>query len=87
MTFRWGKRSVILAVVVATGVAAQNAVAWNVDYPAVSCWSSGGPGSECRMGYVHNLTYNSGTSVNFNPGLCIYAITQAGNIRGGGAVP
>lgn len=75
------------AAALAAAIAPSTAAAWNTDYPLVSCYSSGAPGSECRMGYTHALTYNSGTSVNFVPGLCIYAITAAGNIRGGGRVP
>jgi hypothetical protein len=63
------------------------ALGWNTDYPPGGCYSTANGLNECRLGYTHALTYNSGTSIYFSAGVCVYAITAAGYIRGGGRIP
>ncbi|HMS72511.1 MAG TPA: hypothetical protein PKB03_05705 [Baekduia sp.] len=71
----------------ALGLSAQSAQAWQTDWPAYPnlCYSSGG--STCNMSGYTNLTYVSGsTYYGTQYGVAVFAITAAGNIRGGGTV-
>lgn len=76
-----------IGVIAALGVFAGSAMAWNTDYPLGTCFSTANGLNQCKLGYTYNLTFNRGSSPYFSDGVCVYSITSAGNIRGGGAVP
>jgi hypothetical protein len=81
VTLRW---RAALAVAFAAGIAllvAGRSFAFNADYCNRFVPTDG---SFCEAA-VHHITYNSGTTSSaYGPGLCVYAITDAGNIRGNG---
>ena len=58
----------------------ERAEAWSKDYCAVYVPTDG---HYCHHGNYNSLTYNSGRR-QAGVGVCVYAITEAGSVRGGG---
>ncbi len=75
----------VASAVMATGaLAPPTASAWSISFCG---WYVAGH-SYCGEGSYKYLTYVSGqTDVSHPPGLCVYAVTAAANIRGGGVIP
>jgi hypothetical protein len=75
---------VLLAALTAGALSAAAAVpstshAWSVDF----CGYYVGANGSCGEGSYRYLTYVSGsTDITWPPGLCVYAITAANNVRG-----
>jgi hypothetical protein len=83
------RRAVGAAVLVAAAslTLAGSASAWSTDYPLGGCFSTANGQNVCQLGYYTDVTYNSGTAPGLQAGVCVYAITQAGYIKGGGQIP
>ncbi len=66
--------TIVIGLVLIVGVLAapSAAPAWIVNYPALSCWSTANGLNDCRLGYTHALTFDKGSSVYLQNGVCVY---------------
>src|ERR1700754_3221075 len=89
MTKVFGLRTAFAAAlaVLASLAIAGSALAFSADYPVGTCFSTADGLNQCHYGTPIPITYNSGSAPGLQAGVCVYAITGAGSIKGGGRVP
>lgn len=71
------------AAVAALALSAADASAFSQDY----CFRTVSPGYYCGHGNYNSIIYNRSTGISYAGNNCVWMITQAGNLRGNGAVP
>ncbi len=64
-------------------LAATNASAFSQNY----CYTTINTSQFCGHGNYNSIIYNRSTGVSHAGNNCVYMITAAGNLRGGGAIP